>query len=372
MFCNANLGRNEALEAFPVGRRLAYDAANGRLWVICTRCGRWNLTPLEERWEAIDDAERLYRGAPRRAFTDNVGLVRVGDGLDLVRVGRPLLPEFAAWRYGKQLRARRVRSTVRAVPVTAVGVVAAGAAIATRFVVPQLLAETGVSGFVAAVGGWYAFGKVGDVLGGFETAVRRAFLGTPATVAARVRVAPDRDAPALVVRRGHLAESSLRTSSDGVMSLDLRHDAGRTALVGRAARHAATILAPTLNPEGASATVLDEVVRAVVARGGPEGYLSVIGRWVGNTTRPMARPPARWTKDTEIPENGLYALTAAQRLALELVLHDDVERRAMRGELAALEQAWRDAEEIAAIADGLALPRGVEAAWERLRAGVRR
>ena len=53
LFCNRPLGHNESIEHFPVGRRLAFDAAKGRLWVVCPACERWNLTPLEERWEAI-------------------------------------------------------------------------------------------------------------------------------------------------------------------------------------------------------------------------------------------------------------------------------------------------------------------------------
>ena len=40
-------------------------------------------------------------------------------------------------------------------------------------------------------------------------------------------------------------------------------------------------------------------------------------------------------------------------LALEMALHEETERRAMQGELAALEDMWRQAEEIAAIADRL-------------------
>ncbi len=55
LFCHAALGRNEVIEPFPVGRRLAFDAARGRLWVVCQKCGRWNLTPVEERWEAIEE-----------------------------------------------------------------------------------------------------------------------------------------------------------------------------------------------------------------------------------------------------------------------------------------------------------------------------
>jgi hypothetical protein len=42
-------------------------------------------------------------------------------------------------------------------------------------------------------------------------------------------------------------------------------------------------------------------------------------------------------------------------LALEMALHEAEERRALEGELALLESAWKEAEALAAIADGLAL-----------------
>jgi hypothetical protein len=45
-----------------------------------------------------------------------------------------------------------------------------------------------------------------------------------------------------------------------------------------------------------------------------------------------------------------------QQLALEMALHEDTERAALEGDLAALERAWEEAEEIAAIADNLLLP----------------
>src|ERR671939_76242 len=109
LFCTADLGRNQAVEYFPVGRRLAYDAAKGRLWVVCRRCERWNLTPLEERWEAIEECERLFAATRLRVSTDNVGLARLREGLELVRIGAPQRPEFAAWRYGDQFGRRRRR-----------------------------------------------------------------------------------------------------------------------------------------------------------------------------------------------------------------------------------------------------------------------
>ena len=107
MFCNRPLGANEVVESFPVGRRLAFDSARGRLWVVCHSCERWNLTPLEERWEAVETCERLFRGTRIRTSTENIGLARHREGLELVRIGRPLRPEFAAWRYGDQFGRRR-------------------------------------------------------------------------------------------------------------------------------------------------------------------------------------------------------------------------------------------------------------------------
>ena len=110
MFCKKPLGANEVVEAFPIGRRLAFDAAKGRLWVVCRRCERWNLTPLEERWEAVETCEKLFRGTRIRTSSENIGLARHPEGLELVRIGKPLRPEFAAWRYGDQFGRRRRRT----------------------------------------------------------------------------------------------------------------------------------------------------------------------------------------------------------------------------------------------------------------------
>jgi hypothetical protein len=46
-------------------------------------------------------------------------------------------------------------------------------------------------------------------------------------------------------------------------------------------------------------------------------------------------------------------LSTTECLALEMSLHEESERRALDGELALLEAAWRDAERIALIADSL-------------------
>src|SRR4051812_16095982 len=135
LFCNQPLGANESFESFPVGRRLAFDSSRGRLWVVCPHCERWNLSPLEERWEAIEDAERLYRDTRKRVATDNIGLAKLRDGTTIVRIGEPLRPEFAAWRYGDQFGRRRrnqilvAGGTLAAVAGVLVGGIAAGVSI---------------------------------------------------------------------------------------------------------------------------------------------------------------------------------------------------------------------------------------------------
>jgi hypothetical protein len=50
-----------------------------------------------------------------------------------------------------------------------------------------------------------------------------------------------------------------------------------------------------------------------------------------------------------------------------MALHEETERRAMEGELALLESAWRDAEEIAEISDNMFLPDSVRSSLDALR-----
>jgi hypothetical protein len=47
-------------------------------------------------------------------------------------------------------------------------------------------------------------------------------------------------------------------------------------------------------------------------------------------------------------------------LAVEMAVNEENERRALDDELALLEDAWKEAEEVAAIADQFMLPLGVE------------
>src|SRR5687768_17343824 len=106
--CHVALGVNETVEQLPIDRRLAFDSARGRLWVICGRCGTWNLTPIETRWEAIECCERLYRATTERYSTPQIGIALVRGGLPLVR--RP------ARVAGVQLRRGRPKQLTCSIP----------------------------------------------------------------------------------------------------------------------------------------------------------------------------------------------------------------------------------------------------------------
>ncbi len=333
-FCSGDLDRNEVLEEMPVGRRLAFNERSGRLWVVCRQCERWNLSPLEERWEAIEACERLYRGTRKRVATDNVGLARTAGGLDLIRIGEPLRPEFAAWRYGDQFGRRRRRQLASTGAIAgAFGAVLIGGAWA------------GVS--IASFAGIYANSGIWD----------RVINGSPDAEIAKVL---DANGTVLDVRRRHARMSALLQPAitGEPLSLRLEHKEGTTVLTGAAAARAAQQLLPTVNRFGGSKRAVGEAVQMLEASGGPEAALRALARQRGSSTEffvgdgmGIAKPPAK-LQVAKVP-GALHSLPIADRLALEMALHEESERRAMDGELVALEAAWREAEDVARIADSL-------------------
>lgn len=345
LFCNKSLGDNQTIETFPVGKRLAFDAAKGRLWVVCPQCERWNLSPLEERWEAIEQAEKLYRDTRRRVSTDNIGLAKLRDGLTLVRIGEPLRPEFAAWRYGDQFGRRRRRQLL----IVGGGVGALGAVI-----IGGAVAGVSIGGF-----GWM-LAQTGRLL------VR----GSPDKVVATVRTQQGR---LLEVRRRHLGETSLARATDGSLALNLRYKNGQSTFTGREAERIASIVLPKVNRFGGDKQAVSSAVSEIESTGGAERYLARIAGIGSTLTRSPLRSGRRWNDrwgSRDFSNTGLFALPGPHKLALEMALHEEAERRAVEGELAELEQAWRDAEEIASIADSLLVPEGVDASMDRMRRKV--
>jgi hypothetical protein len=100
-FCGSELP-DPAPNHLEAGDRLAFDPRLGRLWQVCARCRRWNLTPIESRWEIVEECERLSRPSQLLLKTEHLMLLSVGVG-QLIRVGTPARGEFAEWRYSSTL-----------------------------------------------------------------------------------------------------------------------------------------------------------------------------------------------------------------------------------------------------------------------------
>ena len=351
MFCKEPLGSNEVVEAFPVGRRLAFDPAKGRLWVVCRSCERWNLTPLEERWEAVETCERFFRATRIRTSTENIGLARHTEGLELVRIGEPLRPEFAAWRYGDQFRRRRRRW----IAAGSAGVVAN---LATSVTIN--LATGGLIGGAAAAGlGGAAAGAV------LVTVVRllnrqasvsqfRRSDGTPYTLTreqvtqfARIRAADDEPGFRIEIHKGLLSRK------------------GPDSFEGDDAARAINVVLPLVNGAGATAHHIREAVSQIESHGDPHRFIAdSTGQGSTSTARELPTP-GRGRKVRLSGPGWVRKMPKPTRLALEMALHEEQERRALEGELALLEQAWREADEIAAIADNLLLPENTDEFLDR-------
>ncbi|HST58677.1 MAG TPA: hypothetical protein VLK84_08320, partial [Longimicrobium sp.] len=304
IFCPADLGTNQALEAFPVGRSVAFDAHRGRLWAVCRACGRWNLAPREERWEAVEDAERAFRDSRLRVQSENIGLCKLPDGTRLIRVGDALAGELAAWRYGDQLVRRRRQYLIGGIAVGAVGLV--------------------------AVGGMIVVG-VGGGLGGFWSIAAHAWEEKQQRkVIHRLPAALSPTGREVAIRRWHVQGARLAAADDGGVALhvpDVDLEKRKTDGWGRVKFSAASelLLPPAqarmvlnramvmVNKKGASRDRVGDAVRLIEGARSAEAYLraaaergGVLGKREGMEKR---------------------QLTPVAALALEMALHDEQERQ---------------------------------------------
>jgi hypothetical protein len=327
LFCHESLGQNEALEHLPIGRSVAYDSWRGRLWVVCNICDRWNLSPLETRWEAMEEAERAFSSAQLIISSENIALARLSEGLELIRIGRPNRPEFAAWRYGNRFATRRRNYARRVGPL--LGLASAATLGAVTVWGPVVL-------FLPAVGAgvWHNHRRMRDRTR--ITAVRMA------------------DGRWLHVRRHDLPDARL-VPSYVRRSWDLRliADGELHELDGPRALAAAEMILPAMNGAGARMTKVEDAVRFLEEHGSPDQVFYGAAKLRGHS-RPLA----------------IESLPRPVRLALEMAANEEAERELAEIDLARLEDAWREAEEIAAVADQLATPVGIEPALRRLKERV--
>ena len=360
LFCKSNLGSNDAIEHFPVGRRLAFDAANGRLWVVCRSCEKWNLTPIEERWEALEECERAFEVTRLRVSTDEIGLARIKEGLELVRIGKPKRPEFAAWRYGDQFGRRRRNNIL---------LVSAGVAAGTGILVGQI-------GFGLALGASGIF----SITNGLATLYRQA--KTVATVHARDEIhrltpahidatqliwAQSRGQWSLLVPQKKVwtfssAKQRALTSTEAEVFLSQsgRGDEPVIELTGEEARRGLAKVLAYVNSAGGKQATVRTAVNAIEEAGDPDRFLENSGLTFAANRRLMG---------LSAPKKGgnLKAIPTEVRLAMEMASNEENERHALLTELEFLKEEWRAAEEIAEISDKLLISREIQNSLQNLK-----
>jgi hypothetical protein len=330
------------VEHFPVGRRLAFDSAKGRLWAVCAHCSRWNLTPLEERWEAVEECERLFAGRLLRAQTEHIGLTKLTEGLVLIRIGAPLKPEFAAWRYGDVFR-RRFKRRLAWIG-GGIATAGAGAAVAlTTGLDPAILSAAPPMLVVSSA--WIA-----NLVMGYRDYLRTTYVP-------RVGHRP------FLIFGANMKETDLEPRpDDSGWLLNLRHVSGTESLIGDAARRAVGIVLTRVNSAGATASTVRNASDMMAAAGGPAQYAAALAIKSRRLTADFRERRKRFRRSILFAAGGrngprdygaLPYLAVEERLALEMAVHEEEERRALEEEIGVLESAWREAEEIAAIADDL-------------------
>ena len=360
IFCHADLGRNEAIEEFPVGRRLAFDGAKGRLWVVCRRCERWNLSPLETRWEAIEACERAFETTRMRVTSDNIGLAKLKEGLVLVRVGDPVREEFAAWRYGDQFGRRRRRAML----VTGAAVAAGGAVVAG-----------GVVAGASFMAGWYTIPQgINQWLNNRVILRLKDEFGEPIRVQRKhlytSRLIPSADASGWDLSVDHIpgwdkwARTKKRKNKRHTMIV---HGSEAISLAGQLMAHA--------NRKGGGRKAVSRAVARIEEAGHPEAFLPQAAdlalRDFSSSSISRSQKAKLFAQKVDGIQNpipgSLAGLKVDVRLAIEMATHEQAEREALEGELKELEARWREAEQIARIADNLFVPESVDTFIERER-----
>jgi hypothetical protein len=328
--CHRHFGTNDVLKNCPLGRRLAFEPRAGRLWIVCTHCSQWCLVPVESRWEAIEECESLFRSAAVRVSSENVGLAEITRSLTLIRVGDALRNELANWRYGARIRRRRRRIT----RAYAIGI----GGMATVFAAAALVAgHPTVAAWLGLVFIPYAI-----ALRNVPNWQRLAILRTKGSKT--------------VIRRWDLPTIRLDSTNPrhiGVMVGTLS-DAPLQGV--RAVSFLAEVL-PRVNWDGGDETEIRAATREVDAAESALGPSASTGEqevWERLVEGPRREP---------MPLN---QLTLVRRLALEMAVTEEMERRALAQEASTTEYMAERESEIARIADDMFLPSGVTRALERL------
>lgn len=247
------------------------------------------------------------------------------DGVRLLSVGSPTVDEFAAWRYGERLRPPR---WARYVPGTL---------------------EAGLGLVVGGVFGFYGISGVAALLGARYGLIR---LRDAAQPIARV-MRDDGSTFLLTVRRARASELIRRNNGHWELAVLDSHDR-LTFLTGASAALTLSQMLPALRTRWATSNEVLAATRLIVE------HRDTVASFAGSasvTARRVKSPAQRFE---------IRAMPTVYLLAVEMLANDERERCALDGDLEELSQAWRDAEDVAAIADSLTLPAAVRGHWHEL------
>ncbi|HLZ44238.1 MAG TPA: hypothetical protein VKQ05_01000 [Gemmatimonadales bacterium] len=302
-FCNAAFDGDGGPSGLGIGRRIAFDEWKGRLWVVCPRCSRWNLTPFDDRLERIEAVARAASQGRVAASTDQVALIR-WQRYDFVRVGKPPRIELATWRYGERLRNRQRERMKVVVPLTVAAI------------------GLGVAANVAAGGGF------GVMIWNLHRVVDSVYVGLMGR------------------RKVTLTEPPICAHCGSLMQLRAKHIQHARIVPDRQADMAVVLSCPNCQQEGAHLTGSE----ATLALRQGLTYLNLVRggrRRAEDAAREVdsAGGADRLVRDIARRELTLRSLRPERGLALEMAVDE-------RAEVEELERQWREAEEIADIADG--------------------
>jgi len=322
LVCHTPFPPNETLERFPLGLRVAFDPNRGRLWAVCKDCKRWSLAPIEERWEALDELEKIVRDRARLlSQTENIALLRAGQ-LEIVRVGQANLAEQSWWRYGTELAKRRKNYK----KLSTAGAIGAGAAIwggmATAglgFIGAWILWDK-LPGAIPDAARWFRFG--GDVWRGRVQCQRCGHRFN--------RIPYRRRGNLILTHPGEMEPTGVAVQCPSCHD----HREGGLHLHGREAEHTVRRALAYHHFEGASERTVTSATRLIQEAGSP-----------ADLSRILLRDGKR-----------LGDLGRTGGIALEIAANEASEQRLLELELNELEAHWETEEELAAIIDGERTP----------------
>lgn len=316
LHCHVRFEGNDVIEAFPFARRVAYDPVKLRYWVVCHRCGKWSMAPMEddERGNTVDQLERWWRGSTHHYSTGGIGVGRYSERFSVVRIGDATWPEFAFWRFGETIQRRKWR-WYRDLAV----LLGAGAAVAGTGLMSLASLSTTLAVLVIA------------------RQTYRPLIGTWRGVVCRV---PAANAERPLMRITHLGVMELERRPSG-LTVKAAHDRGVVRLTGEEAIRLLGFALSWMNLYGASRTDVATALSHIDDAGGPEAMAE----------QGVATPRANGSVETL-----LMHYPVSLRVALEMATREHTERRALENELALLRAEWQEAEEIATIASRLTLP----------------